>query len=471
MRHGFAAATALVLVAAAAAADDAPATLVAKKEDVVFRVEAAGVFDAKAPVEVAARTQIWSDELEIDEVAVECSQGGMVNQGTVLVRFKTEKIDDAVAAGERDLAVAKAALAVQTEDRARTLAGAAVALARVEFEAKSAQELLDRFEKTDMPLRIEESEHGLQGTRNWIADQTEEYAQLEKMYKADDLVEATEEIVLKRAKRELDRAKKTLEFQTRRDVMLRESDLPREHEGLRLEARRTATERDKALAVSKLQEAQSRLELDRAAAGVASQERNLAKLKADRERFTVTSPERGLAVPGSLVRGRWQNIDEMRKALKKGGRFHGQDVLCTIVQPATRVVATVPESSAWALQIGQKARIAPGAAGRGPIDATVAYESTAGAGNDAEAWLDLATPDPLIFPGATCRVRIDVGARSTLMLPSAAVEDGFEKAVYVVADGKRERRVVRTGATMDGRIEIVAGLSEGETVLAAAPKK
>ena len=63
-----------------------------------------------------------------------------------------------------------------------------------------------------------------------------------------------QEIVLTRARRDLERAKRILDFQTRRDKLMREVDLPRELEALQLEARRTAAERDKAVAVTALQQ-------------------------------------------------------------------------------------------------------------------------------------------------------------------------------------------------------------------------
>jgi hypothetical protein len=450
------------------AADDAPATVAAVKENVAFTVDATGVFDATAPVEVAAKLQVFGDEIELEF----CAGGGPVEKGAVLVRFKTEKIDEAIRNAERDLGIAKATLATQTEDQRRQIETTAAALAKAEFEAKAAQEMLDRFEKTDMPLRLEESTHGVEGTRNWVSDQTEELAQLEKMYKADDLVEATEEIVLNRAKRDLARARKSLDFHERRDALLRGSDLPREHEGLRLEARRTAAERDRAVAVNALQQAQAKLELDRTRAGVETQEKQFAKLTADREKFVVVAPAAGVAVPGAFSRGKWQNIDDMKKALKAGGKFHSGDVLLTIVQPGpARVLATVPEAAINALKVGQAAQVVPNAAGDEVLDATLAYGVIAASGADFEVGIDVAKPDPRIFPGMGCRVRVATGSRAAIMVPAGAIEDGFEKAVYVLVDGKPQRRPVRVGATLDGKVEIVSGLAGGERVIEAAPKK
>src|ERR1043166_7318617 len=185
---------AVLAAAAIASADDASATVTAKKEEVAFHVDLQGAFDAKDAVEIAVRPQIWGDELEVEEAG----PSGTVEAGAGLVRFRTEKIDDAIRVAERELGIAKAILAVQTEEQRRQFEAAAIAMAKTELDARTAQRALDDFEKVEMPLRLEEADHGIQGTRNYIADQTEELAQLEKMYKADDLTEETEEIVLKR---------------------------------------------------------------------------------------------------------------------------------------------------------------------------------------------------------------------------------------------------------------------------------
>ena len=188
MRRGMLALSFGLCAAALASADDSGATVVAVKENVTFTIDAAGAIDATGPVEVAAKMQVFGEELEVEE----SSPGGPVEKGALLVRFKSEKIDEALRAAERDLGIARAQFAVATEDQKRQLDANAVALVKSAFDAKTAQTALDTFLRHDLPLRLEEADHNLQGTRNWITDQSEELAQLEKMYKADDLTEETE---------------------------------------------------------------------------------------------------------------------------------------------------------------------------------------------------------------------------------------------------------------------------------------
>ncbi|MDO8691984.1 MAG: efflux RND transporter periplasmic adaptor subunit, partial [Dehalococcoidia bacterium] len=53
----------------------------------------------------------------------------------------------------------------------------------------------------------------------------------------------------------------------------------------------------------------------------------------------------------------------------------------------------------------------------------------------------------------------------TLLVPKdAVVQEGNETVVYVISGGHARRQVVQTGASDGNRIEIVAGLADGQVV-------
>src|SRR5206468_6852083 len=62
---------------------------------------------------------------------------------------------------------------------------------------------LEGWSGKEIPFARRSDEIGKKNEDAGIDDQKDELAQLEKMYKADELVDATEEIVLKRSKRRL----------------------------------------------------------------------------------------------------------------------------------------------------------------------------------------------------------------------------------------------------------------------------
>jgi membrane fusion protein (multidrug efflux system) len=62
--------------------------------------------------------------------------------------------------------------------------------------------------------------------------------------------------------------------------------------------------------------------------------------------------------------------------------------------------------------------------------------------------------------------------RETLVIPEEALTPEAEKQyVYVVADGKAQRREVRIGGRSPGNVEILAGLNAGERVIVEGTQK
>jgi RND family efflux transporter MFP subunit len=69
-------------------------------------------------------------------------------------------------------------------------------------------------------------------------------------------------------------------------------------------------------------------------------------------------------------------------------------------------------------------------------------------------------------PGFLARVAFALGAREGVLLvpASSVVGQAGAQQVFVVVDGKAERRTVETGLSSEGRVEVVSGLREGEAV-------
>jgi RND family efflux transporter MFP subunit len=70
-------------------------------------------------------------------------------------------------------------------------------------------------------------------------------------------------------------------------------------------------------------------------------------------------------------------------------------------------------------------------------------------------------------PGFLARVAFALGTRENVLLvpASAVVGQAGAQQVFVVVDGKAERRTVETGLSSEGRVEVVSGLREGEAVV------
>jgi RND family efflux transporter MFP subunit len=79
----------------------------------------------------------------------------------------------------------------------------------------------------------------------------------------------------------------------------------------------------------------------------------------------------------------------------------------------------------------------------------------------------LSEPNGSLFPGMLVKVGVPVATRDALWIPAGSLVRRSElRAVFVLDDQGRPRlRQVRIGAEQDGRLEILAGLSEGERVV------
>ncbi len=78
----------------------------------------------------------------------------------------------------------------------------------------------------------------------------------------------------------------------------------------------------------------------------------------------------------------------------------------------------------------------------------------------------LEEPGGTLFPGMLVRVGVPVVEREALLIPESALfRRGELRAVYVIDDQDRPRlRQVRIGSRVDGRLEVLAGLDEGERI-------
>jgi membrane fusion protein, multidrug efflux system len=76
-------------------------------------------------------------------------------------------------------------------------------------------------------------------------------------------------------------------------------------------------------------------------------------------------------------------------------------------------------------------------------------------------------PDGRLLPGTFANVTVTLAeVADALMVPAVAVVPGLEeKNVFVLKDGKAERRAVETGTRMENTVHILSGLAAGDVVI------
>jgi HlyD family secretion protein len=448
-----------------------PKTVAVTKGRFAVELTLNGVLDAVESWEVMLDADHWSGELEV----VEAVPTGPVEKGQTLVRFKTDKIDEAVAAAERDLNLARWAHQKQVDDARRAEEALAVSTNQAKLRHDAAVFAWKRFQEVDKAMRIQEADLRLQTVRDNYANNEEELRQLEQMYNADELVEETEDIVLRRTRRRLARQKISLGIREKRDELWRTVDFPRQEEAAELTKRKADLDWETFRAATANALDQGRTELEKARVALARQEENFTKLTSDREKFELKAPEGGLAVWGALNHGKWSSGETPAAAQIAQGRVKVKpnNVLYTIVQPgAVRARTSVKEANVLSVAAGMAATVRPGPLPRSAITAKVASVASIATGGSYAVVLDLTAPDERLLPGHSCKVKLTLLEKpDALTVPAAAVEaDGDNHYVHVWLDGKATRTEVSAGETSKGRTEIVSGVTEGDRVLATAPK-
>ena len=109
------------------------------------------------------------------------------------------------------------------------------ALARAEQEVDLSTMALKQFTDFEMKIKLDRSQHRLQMTKDGLEEAKEEMAQLEMMYKEQDLADKTREIVLRRGKRRVERAEAGLAIEMRDQEQLATQTLPLEEKRLKMD--------------------------------------------------------------------------------------------------------------------------------------------------------------------------------------------------------------------------------------------
>jgi cobalt-zinc-cadmium efflux system membrane fusion protein len=236
----------------------------------------------------------------------------------------------------------------------------------------------------------------------------------------------------------------------------------------KIEAERAsrAADRDKVLfehgAIAEKEYIDSRAQSDSAAAELARTQQRLEILNlgsaAKGDRVPLLSPGHGVVLTVNAAPG------EFSRSLETA------DPLFTIADLSTVwIVGDVYEKDIAKFQPGEQVTITadayPGRQWTGRI------ESLSGALDPTTRTLKvrvpLSNPDQKLKPEMFAAIRVEVGVRRALVVPSSAIiHEGQTTTVFVENNGAPVQRNVTTGQAVDGKVEILSGLQAGQRVAA-----
>jgi multidrug resistance efflux pump len=456
-----------------------PSTQKVKRDLLKVELTLKGVFEAKTMTEVVLRPEVWSQF----EVVKAVEHGQVVKRGDLLVQCDLTKIDEEISDLRTKTAISELALKQAEESLRMTEATTPLDLKLAERLRRNADEDLARFLKIDRPMLEKMADYYLKSSEHMLEYEREELRQLEKMYKADELTEETEEIVLRRQRNAVEAAEFMLQrARVNRDETL-QIDLPRRQETMEQNSQRQEILAAKSKITLPVALEQQRRDLAKLKLDRAKDEDKLKKLVADRELLTVRATADGVVYYGQFTRGKWSGSDMMAASLRRGGMIAKNAVLMTIVAPRPMFIrAAVSEGDLDKIRAGLAATVRPAAYPDLKLAGSVTrLESipTAPDAFDAQIDVKLDASDnraAAIVPGMSCTVKlVPYADRRALVVPAKAVfEDELDedsRYVFVVGkDGKPQKRPVVIGKKADDKVEIIRGLTEQEEVLLERPQ-
>lgn len=451
-----------------------PKTHTVERGPFKVEVELDGVFEAEKMHEISLRPEVWST-LKVEKAV---DEGTAVEAGEPILWLETKKLDEEI----RDLkfqqelgylSLKQAEVELQALEKSVPLD-----LEQARRAKQIASEDLDYFLNVDEQQKRRSAEESLKGAQYSVEYAQEELNQLEQMYTADDLTEETEEIILKRARRDVDRSKFFLESAQLRHERTIEFLLPREKQQVHEAATRAELNLMKAEALLPTTLQSKRIELEKLQNSQQKLEEKLAFLQADREQMVVKAPAAGTVYYGEATRGKWSTAANLRKQLRPGGSVSANTVLMTIVSDGPSFVRVdVPEAKYRYFQEGTPATIKPTAFPDTTYTGKCRALGLVPVSNetfDGQVSFERAGDGPSPVVAMTCKVVLTPrDEANAIAVPSTAVfedESGDNgHYVYLAGDGDPKKQPVKIGEKHKDRTEILTGLNEGDVILLEKP--
>jgi RND family efflux transporter MFP subunit len=137
-----------------------------------------------------------------------------------------------------------------------------------------------------------------------------------------------------------------------------------------------------------------------------------------------------------------------------------------------RVFCDVPENDVPHVHVGDPASVKPIGLEGDPFTGTItrfAFRLDPETRN-MRTEIDLANRDERLYPGMYAEVSLELNRRSSVLtVPAAAIgSDAGGTFVFAINDGRVRRVPVKTGMSDNGRVEVIAGLSEDVAVVTSS---
>lgn len=443
-----------------------------------FKVEVSldGVFEAEQMSEVTLQPEVFANFV-VEKAA---PQGTRVKKGDPILWFETDDIDEQLKDAEFALELSRLSLKQAELELAALELSVPLDLRAAERARQEADKDLEYYNRAGAEMARRSAEESLKSSEYGLEYAQEELDQLEKMYKADDLTEETEEIILKRARRDVEQSEFYLESARLQHERTINEELPRRQEQTEEAVTRAAIALERAQATLPSSIEEKKISLQKLQFALKQEEEQFAKLKADRELMIVEAPAAGILYYGQCERGAWPMGQTIAKQLRPKGNVAPNQVIMTIVGEGPAFIrVTVPEADLRFAKAETKGVAIPTAYPQTRLPAMSAGVDPipiADGQFDGRVGFQLEQGALPIVAGMTCKVNLTGYFKAdALAVPTSAIfseeADDSQKYVLLYKEGAEpEKRTVTTGEVSGERTEITAGLAAGDKILLKKPE-
>jgi len=443
-----------------APAKDQPETVSPRLGPIRSEVTVPGIIFSQKTAELS----VTPKTTQVFKVVSSVAHGTKVKAGDLLAEFDSHSFHDQLAEAERALQAAEVAAKESQREMELFLEQHPIDVEQAELTWTQAQEDFKYFTEVEFPFDYKELKQGLKSAKDFLDYNHEELKQLEKMYKADDLTEESEEIVLRRARDDFARSQFSFERTKQTSDRQREVGLPRLEKQKKTAYRLAELAYQRARLELSLAEAKKRQAAEKVKVALEKAAREFGELQADAALFRVVAPVDGIVYHGRCVDGKWPGIAEAGNKLRKNGSVLPNEVFMTVVDnSALAAVANVPEAEMAKVKIGQFARMTPAAFSDSRVAMKVSkIASLPNTDGSFETEFDLVPNGQLqLVAGLNGSIKILVNDQpNAVLVPSKAVftDDTDDSLKYVKvqkADGSSARVEVKLGAAKGDDVELV----------------
>jgi multidrug efflux pump subunit AcrA (membrane-fusion protein) len=451
-----------------------PATVPVESGPVQKSISVAGQFVAEDIRELRLELKATA-ALEVIEAV---KHGKSVKTGDVLVQFDATALKEQIQQQESSLYQLKLAHEESLREAKFDEAREAIENKKAEIAKRIAEEDHQFYAESQYPFSQKEIEESFKSTQDYVDYAAEEVRQLEKMYKADDLTEESEEIVLRRAKDDLQRSKFSLEEAKLNYERMKKFTLSRAKEDEAFAHQLTMLSLEQAHLIRPVLKEKKKLQIALQAVELEKGSRKLEELKRDLEQTKIVAPIDGVVYLGRAIDGKWSNVREMGMKLVPHGTIMNHEVMLTMVSPGKLAArGTISESDLNFIAAGMKGTITPTAFPAQRSEVTLrSIDSIPGDDGTFAAIFDTVSEGKkTIVAGMTGNIRLVVYFQpKAILVPTKVIhKEELDEQVHFVfmrqADGSVSKRVVQVGLEQGEKSEILQGLTAGEEVLLEKP--